>query len=211
MRMKNWMLGGILAIVAILGPMVAYAGVTVIYPTSTQTAAVDTTPLITFQAGDDHALASTLGFAGAFTQNDNAASFTLTINSLSGGSVTIDNYAEGVADASVGVWGIEVVDALTGTLTNPTSLRIRLWDPAGAAPTSDVSASVCVLFVAPRVAPVRKQPEAPAWFWFQDASRPLTTINCSRKGASGSKMGESSKLLPSPTGVQYCMAMPFGR
>lgn len=145
MRVKNWMLGGILAIVAILGPMVAYAGVSVIYPVSTQTAAVDTTPLITFQAGDDHALAQTLGFAGAFTQADNAASFTLTLNSLSGGSVTIDNYAEGVADASVGVWSLEVVGALTGTLTNPTELRIRVWNSGGAAPTADNSASVCAL------------------------------------------------------------------
>lgn len=143
MRVKNWMLGGILAIVAILGPMVAYAGVSVIYPTSSQTSEVDTTPLLTFQAGDDHALAQTLGFAGAFTQTNNAASFTLTLNSLSGGSVTIDNYAEGVAAANVGVWSLEVVDALTGTLTNPTMIMIRMWDPAGVAPTADNSASVC--------------------------------------------------------------------
>ncbi len=145
MRLTKMGLGLLLAGMAIVGPLVAYAGVSVIYPSSTHTVDVNASPPITFAAGDDHAQANGLGFAGAFTQTNNAASFTLTLSGLSGGTVTIDDYAEVTATAGVTSFKLEVASALSGTLTTPTTLKVRVWDPAGAAPTADNSASVCAV------------------------------------------------------------------
>ena len=39
---------------------------------------------------------------------------------------------------------------------------------------------------------------------------PDTAIIWFRNGASGSRIGDSSNALPSPLGVQYSIAMPFG-
>ena len=47
-------------------------------------------------------------------------------------------------------------------------------------------------------------------FALQLASMPLSTSIWSRNGASGSRIGESSKFVPSPSGVQYSIAIPFG-
>jgi len=142
-RWKSVGLGFLLVGMAIVGPLVAYAGVSVIYPSSTHTANVDTSPPITFAAGADHSQANSIGFAGAFTQTNNAASFTLTLSGLSGGTVTIDKYAAVTATSAVTSYKMQVASALSGTLTTPTVLKIRVWDTSGSAPTADGSASVC--------------------------------------------------------------------
>jgi hypothetical protein len=123
--------------------MVAYAGVSVIWPSTTATVDVDEAPPINFTAGSDHAQAQTIGFAGAFTQGNNGGSFTLTLNGLSGGTVTIDNLTYIQHEATVSSYKVQVATAIGGGI-NPTTLKVRLWT-GGTAPTADGDASVCAV------------------------------------------------------------------
>ena len=143
--MKNWMLGGILVTVAILGPMVAYAGVSVIYPQSTHSVTTATPP-ITFASGADYTQANGLGFATNFATVDSAAGFTITLAGLSGGTVTIDKYATITKAVTVTSYNMAIASAMSGGLdsTEISSLKIRLWTGA-TAPTSDVSLGVCAV------------------------------------------------------------------
>lgn len=145
MRAKNWMLGAILVAVAILGPTVAYAGVSVIYPSSTHTVTTATPP-ITFGSGSDYTLANTLGFASSFATVDAAAAFTITLSGLAGGTVTIDNYTAISKASGVTSYKVQVATAVSGTLdaSEITTLKIRLWTGA-TAPTADGSAGVCAV------------------------------------------------------------------
>lgn len=142
-RLKTLGLAVLLAGMAIVGPLVAYAGVTVIYPSTTVTTDIDTTPPITFAAGADHALAVDVGFAGALSTIDNAGAFTLTASGLSGGSVTIDKLTNIVANDDVGTFKLQVATALVPSGGfNPDTLKVRLWT-GGTAPTADGDSSVC--------------------------------------------------------------------
>jgi hypothetical protein len=145
MNLKNMGLGLLLAGIAVVGPLIAYAGVSVIYPSSPHTADVNTSPPITFDSGADYTQAASLGFAGSFTQTNNDASFTITLSGLSGGTVTIDKYTTITATDKVDTFKMQVASALTGTLTAPTVLKIRVWDPAvsATAPSADGDANVC--------------------------------------------------------------------
>lgn len=142
----------LLAALAVVGPIVAYAGLTVIYPKSTQTLDIDTTPPVIFQQGSDYAIAANNDFATLFAEIDNKAAHTITLKGLSGGNVTIDNYTAilnnltGSADFKV-----QIATAYDGTGgldggAELLSLRVRLWvSQLGAAPTSDASPSVCAV------------------------------------------------------------------
>lgn len=143
-KMKSAFLGTLLVGLAIVGPMVAYAGVSVIYPSGQQTINVDTSPPITWVAGADHTVANALGFVGAFTRTDNNAAITLTISGLSGGTVTIDKIGNVTRESSVASYKMQVATALTGTLTAPTTLKLRFWTGA-TAPTADGSSGVCAV------------------------------------------------------------------
>lgn len=127
---------------AVVGPLVAYAGITVIYPKSTHTVNVNTTPPITFTQGSDYAAASANGFASSFVRHDNDASFVITLSGLSGGNITIDNYTMATKIAAVTSYNLTIADALSGTLAPLTSLKVRLWTGA-VAPTTDNSAGIC--------------------------------------------------------------------
>jgi hypothetical protein len=140
---KSFGLTGLLVGMAVVGPMVAYAGVSVIWPSSTATVDVDEAPPITFAAGSDHAQAQTIGFAGAFSAGNNAASFTLSLNGLSGGTVTIDNLTYITREASVASYKVQIATAIGGGI-NPSTLKVRLWT-GGTAPTADGDASVCAV------------------------------------------------------------------
>ncbi len=142
MALKNAIFVSLLIVVALLGPLVAYAGVSVIWPESTATVDVDENPPVQFAAGADHATAQSLGFAGAFSTNDNGASYSLTLNGLSGGTVTIDDLANITRDASISSYKMEVTAAPTGI--TPDTLKIRLWTGASA-PTADGDAQVCAV------------------------------------------------------------------
>lgn len=142
--LKSTTLAALLAGIAIVGPMVAYAGVSVIYPSGQQTVNVDTAPPITWSAGADHTQANGLGFVGAFTRTENNAAITLTLSGLSGGTVTIDKLGNVDREASIASWKMSIATALTGTLTAPTTLKLRFWTGV-TAPTADNSAGVCAV------------------------------------------------------------------
>ncbi|MGQ0536898.1 MAG: hypothetical protein ACT4PT_12610 [Methanobacteriota archaeon] len=141
-RARDLALGALLLALAVLGPMVGYAGVNVVWPASTITADVDENPPIDFLVGADHTTAQNLGFAGAFTATNNAASFTLTVNGLSGGNVTVDNITYVNKESAITSYKIQIATAL-GAGINPTSFKVRLY--TGSAPTSDGSAGVCAV------------------------------------------------------------------
>lgn len=146
MRARGLTLGTLLLGISIVGPVVAYAGVTVIYPKATHSVTVNASPPITFAQGTDYATANTLGFASAFTLTDNDAAFTMTLSALSGGAVTIDKYVHIVATAGVTSYKIQVGTAASGTLdaTEIEVLKVRLWT-GGTPPTADGSAGVCAV------------------------------------------------------------------
>jgi hypothetical protein len=122
--------------IALLVPTISFAGVSLIYPDSTFTTDVNTSPPITWDQGNDYTLAQSLNFAGSFVTSDNDASFTLTVSGLSGGTVTIDKLLNLTAASSVSTYKLKISSALAGTLTAPTTLKLRLWTGA-TAPTSD--------------------------------------------------------------------------
>lgn len=146
MRLRSVLLSALLVAIATMGPIVAYAGIAVVYPKSSQTVSVDTTPPITFAQGADYTQANTLGFASAFALSDNNGAFGITLSSLSGGTVTIDKYVHAVADATISTFKVQIGTAISGTLdaTEVESLKIRLWT-GGTPPTADGSVGVCAV------------------------------------------------------------------
>jgi len=146
MRTKNWMLGGILATIAILGPMVAYAGVSVIYPSSSHTATTVATAPISFAEGADYTLAETLGFATDFATADSASHFSVSLNGIGGGTIIIDKYATITRTSGVSSYKMSIATAMTGTMdaTEIASLKVRLWTGA-TPPVLDGSTGVCAV------------------------------------------------------------------
>lgn len=143
-KMKSVLLTSLLVAMALLGPTVAYAGVSVVWPESDVGAGVDTTPPLTFSAGTDHADANTLGFIDpAFSATNNGASFTLTLNGLSGGTVTIDDVVNLSVGSGVASHKVEVSTAAADA-TQFTVLKLRLWT-GSTAPTADGDAQVCAV------------------------------------------------------------------
>jgi hypothetical protein len=126
--------------IALLVPTISFAGVSLIYPDSTFTTDVNTSPPITWDQGNDYPLAQSLSFAGSFATSDNDASFTLTVSGLSGGTVTIDKLLNLTAASSVSTYKMKISSALAGTLSPaPTNATLRFWTGA-TAPTSDGAA-----------------------------------------------------------------------
>lgn len=140
MNWKNVSLGVLLVGIAVVGPMVAYAGITAIYPNSTTTLGVDATPPITFDQGADYATAANIGFAASWDGDNNNASYTIDLNGLAGGNVTIDELTNITVESSVSSFRMN----LTGGATDAdiTTLKLRLWT-GGTAPTGDGDAQVC--------------------------------------------------------------------
>ncbi len=132
----------ILICISITAPLISYAGVGLIYPSSTILSNVNTSPPITWSAGADYATAQTMGFAGVFTPTNNAASFTLTVSGLSGGTVTIDKLVNVDATDSINTYKIQIATELEGDLDPiPIALKLRFWTGA-TAPIDDVSSGV---------------------------------------------------------------------
>ncbi len=132
----------LLVAIALFGPMIAFAGVSVVWPGSPFTVDVDETPPITFAAGEDHAQAQTIGFANALTTDDNAGSFSLSLFGLSGGSVTIDRFVNITKLATVSEFRFEATNTISGIA--PDTLKARFWTGA-TPPTSDGDAQVCAV------------------------------------------------------------------
>lgn len=83
-----------------------------------------------------------MGFAGSFTTTNNAASFTLTVSGLSGGTVTVDKLLNVVATSGIATYKIQITTALSGSLSPaPTTLKLRFWTGA-TAPQNDGDAGV---------------------------------------------------------------------
>lgn len=132
----------LLVAISLTAPLISYAGISLIYPSSTITSSVAATPPIRWASGTDYASAQTLGFAGSFTTTNNAASFTLTVSGLSGGSVTIDYLLTLNAPTGITSYKMKIATALAGSLSPaPTTLKLRFWTGA-TPPTADGSAGV---------------------------------------------------------------------
>jgi hypothetical protein len=128
--------------IALLVPTISFAGVSLIYPDSTFTTDVNTSPPITWDQGNDYTLAESLSFAGSFATTDNDAAFTLTVSGLSGGNVTIDKLLNLTAVSSVSTYKMMISSALADTLNPaPLTLKLRFWT-GPTAPTSDLDAQV---------------------------------------------------------------------
>lgn len=139
----DYLLYVLLVGVALLAPLVSYAGISLIYPSSQLTADVNVSPPITWATGADYTLASNLGFVSGYVSHDNTASFVLTISGLSGGSVTVDQLLDLTAGASVTSFKIKIATALSGSLSPvPDVLKLRIWNASTTAPTSDTDPSV---------------------------------------------------------------------
>ena len=137
---RDALLYTIVVLISFLAPLVSYAGVSLIYTSSTITGNVNASPPITWTQGADYTQAQGAGFAGSFGTSDNAASFTITVSGLSGGSVTIDKLVNVVATSVVSTFKVEISTAKSGTL-DPTTFKLRFWTGA-TAPTGDGSAGV---------------------------------------------------------------------
>lgn len=140
MKKHDWskrILTGIIALVAVFGPWVAYAGVSVIYPESAHTIDVNDSPPITFAQGGDYTDASSLGFLSSWVSANDGASFTITVSALGGGELIIDDYVTATVDASVTSFTYELSTAIAyGTLTNANFVSFYLcaWQQSGASP-----------------------------------------------------------------------------
>lgn len=143
---KKPILVAALLVVSIVGPLTAYAAVTVIYPKSTHTVGISGTAPISFDEGADYWTARNASFANSWLGHDANASFTIDLNTLSGGNVTIGKYVHATASAGVSKFRMEIATAIPGGATlDPAeivSLKIRLWT-GGVEPTTDFSAGVC--------------------------------------------------------------------
>lgn len=142
-KSKTVLMGTLLGGMSIMGPMVAYAGVNVVYPGSVQTADVDESPPITFSAGADHSTAQSAGFAGSFVSSENGAQWNLTFNGLSDGKVTIDDAVNVTVESAVTSYKMKVSSAL-GTGIDPTTFKIRLYN-GSTAPSADGDSQVCAV------------------------------------------------------------------
>jgi hypothetical protein len=141
-RKSSMLLYVLLVAISLVAPLVSFAGVSLIYPGSTITANVNTSPPITWAQGQDYSKAQTYGFASSFTASNNAGSFTLTVSGLSGGTVTIDKLLNCSATSAVSTFKIQISSALSGSLSpTPTTLKLRFWTGA-TAPTADGSTGV---------------------------------------------------------------------
>lgn len=145
-RNKKLKLAGILIAllaVAAVGPTAAFAGIDVVYPASSKTADVDESPPITFAAGTDHSTAESVGFAGAFSAEDNGAAYSLTVYGLSNGKITIDDLVNVTLGSSVASHKLKVDTAL-GAGISPDTFKIRLWT-GSTAPSADGDTQVCAV------------------------------------------------------------------
>lgn len=147
-RWRGTTLTALLTAMALIGPAVAYAGVSVVWPDSTKTVNVNQDPPIRFFQGSDFDVAKANNFTKGWTGHNTNASYEVTISGLSGGNLTIDQLLNLTVETTVTSYKINVSEALTGALEpDVVSLKLRVWDEGlGSAPTSDGDASVdCVL------------------------------------------------------------------
>ena len=139
---KEYLPYALLILISLMAPLITYAGVSLIYPSSDITANVKTSLPITWASGSDYTLAQSNGFAGSFSTSNNASSFTLAISGLSGGTVTIDKLLNVVATSNVSTFKVKISTGISGTLSpTPTTLKLRFWT-GSTAPADDGSSGV---------------------------------------------------------------------
>lgn len=147
---KSATLTVLLVAMSLVGPAVAYAGVDVIWPESTNTVNINQDPPIQFDANStDFRTAQANNFTGSWTGSNNNASYTVTVSGLSGGNVTIDKWLNVSYKEAVDSYDINITDdtlAAVGPTTLTSSevnfIGYRVWDASGSAPTTNTSASV---------------------------------------------------------------------
>lgn len=151
-RTQKWSLTALLMGIAIMGPLVAYAGISVIWPSSPHTLGVNPTPPLTFVKGTDYAQGETEGWLGGWQGHNANASFEITVNGQSGGQLTIDDYVN-VTLGTATTFDLEIATALSGNITaNLTTLKIRAWT-GGTPPTADGDPQVCAVIDLTAAAP----------------------------------------------------------
>jgi hypothetical protein len=137
----------LLAAITVMAPLISYSGVSLIYPNSQITSGVNTSPPITWAQGTDYSSAQQAGFVtgASLVTSDSAAGFTLTVNGLSGGNLTVDNMVTVTAISRVTSFKVKIGSALTGSLSPAaTVLKLRFWT-GSTAPTADNSAGVAAV------------------------------------------------------------------
>lgn len=129
-KIRGSALTAILVALALVGPVVAYAGVSVVWPASTKTVNVNQDPPIRFKQGDDYTLAKGNNFTSAWAGQNANASYTITVSGLSGGNVTVDKLVRVEVDSNVQDFNVSIESALSGTFDNVniSRLKIRLWN-----------------------------------------------------------------------------------
>jgi hypothetical protein len=134
----------LLVAVAILAPLLAYAGINVILPVSTHHVETGGTPPVTFAMGADYHAAAAQGLLLDFARRDDGASFSVIVRLGAGQTLTIDRYAEAHRGPATTSYRLELSQVLAGSLQPEefAYFKLRLWS-GGTPPTSDTSGNVC--------------------------------------------------------------------
>lgn len=143
-KWKNPALSVLLVMIATVGPLIAYAGVTLLYSQSEHTVRVNTTPPISFLQGSDYSAAQNASLATGFATQDNGAAFLITLSGINGGNYTIDKYVHVSKNSGTTSYKVQIATAIAGTLdaTEIQDLKVRFWT-GGTAPTTNYSSGVC--------------------------------------------------------------------
>lgn len=141
---KSSTLTVLLVALSLVGPAVAYAGVQVVWPESTDTLNVNEDPPITFDTGADFSSAQSNNFTGDWVGHNNNASYTVTLSGLSGGNVTIDKWINVSVNPAIQDFELNITEAIGEDTLGKSSIEyatVRLWNSSNgdAAPTANGS------------------------------------------------------------------------
>jgi hypothetical protein len=133
--------------IALFGPLLAYAGVQLLYSESDHIVTVGGIFPVLFEPGADYPVAEKGGFATNFTSRDQGASFSVTLKGISGGNISVDSYAIARKNLGTQSYKIQLGHALTGSLSldKVEEIKLRLWN-GNTVPLTDESPGVCAAF-----------------------------------------------------------------
>lgn len=142
---KSSTLTVLLVALSLVGPAVAYAGVQVVWPASTDTLNVNEDPPITFDKGDDFSSAKSNNFTGDWVGHNNNASYTVTLSGLSGGNLTVDRWLNVTVNPAIQDFELNITEAIGEDTLGSSSINyatIRLWNATNGDPAPTTNASL---------------------------------------------------------------------
>lgn len=134
---KSSTLTVLLVALSLVGPAVAYAGVQVVWPASTDTLNVNEDPPITFDTGDDFPSAKSNNFTGDWVGHNNNASYTVTLSGLSGGNLTVDKWLNVTVNSAIQDFKLNITEGIGEDTLGKSSIEyatIRLWNATNGDP-----------------------------------------------------------------------------